>query len=365
MHRLRLFLFRSFFFCSLYLSAQIPTYYTSDFELSLDSQTLLNQISELTINNHGTFYPYTSIETDTWDILRLTAYQYSDDENIQWDTDLEVFLIYGSDDEDEIVTNDLTRDPYLTCHSFPCEGLWNREHIYARSIAIPILNVNIPGPGTDVHNLFPCDSQQNTIRSNRLFGTGVGNSKINEIGDFYPGNEWIGDVARILMYMHIRYPDQCDAAYVVNGDITYDSNFYSMPDLLLEWNAMDPVSDIEISRNNIIYAYQGNRNPFIDNPYLATLIWGGPPAEDKWGYIDNDAKINQLEIYPLICSNEVFISNNYNESPFVYSISNIDGDVVQKGQTNYSILLESLNKGAYFISINNKKFSKTTTIYVQ
>ena len=43
-----------------------------------------------------------------------------------------------------------------------------------------------------------------------------------------------------------------------------------------------PVSAFEIQRNNVIEGAQGNRNPFIDNPYLATLIWGGNPAENKW-----------------------------------------------------------------------------------
>ena len=119
MHRLRIFLFRSFFFCTLNLSAQIPTYYTSDFELSLDSQTLLNQISELTIDNHHTFIPYTSVETDTWDVLRHTAYEdaYRDDENNIVGVE-DLFLIYGSDDEDEIVINDLTRAHSISCNSF-------------------------------------------------------------------------------------------------------------------------------------------------------------------------------------------------------------------------------------------------------
>ena len=56
-----------------------------------------------------------------------------------------------------------------------------------------------------------------------------------------------------------------------------------MPDVLLEWNEEDPVSALELTRNDVISSYQGNRNPFIDNPYLATLIWNGPAANDSWG----------------------------------------------------------------------------------
>ncbi|MGB8704779.1 MAG: endonuclease [Gillisia sp.] len=53
-------------------------------------------------------------------------------------------------------------------------------------------------------------------------------------------------------------------------------------DLFLKWNREDPVSIFEIQRNNVIEGAQGNRNPFIDNPYIATLIWGGTPAENRW-----------------------------------------------------------------------------------
>ena len=71
-----------------------------------------------------------------------------------------------------------------------------------------------------------------------------------------------------------------------------------MIDLFLQWNAEDPVSDIRKKKK---YDYhentsgntfaQGNRNPFIDNPRLATRIWGGPQAEDIWGiYTSSDAE---------------------------------------------------------------------------
>jgi endonuclease I len=52
--------------------------------------------------------------------------------------------------------------------------------------------------------------------------------------------------------------------------------------MFLEWNAEDPVSAFEMQRQEIIEGAQGNRNPFIDNPYFATLIWDGPEAENLW-----------------------------------------------------------------------------------
>ena len=49
---------------------------------------------------------------------------------------------------------------------------------------------------------------------------------------------------------------------------------------LLEWNKIDPADDFEMNRNNVIYNWQKNRNPFIDHPELVDYIWG-----DKYGEI--------------------------------------------------------------------------------
>ena len=110
-----------------------------------------------------------------------------------------------------------------------------------------------------------------------------GNSGDVGSGNWYPGDEWKGDVARMIMYMYLRYGTRCLPSNVAIGTTnSIDSN---MIDLLLEWNVEDPVSDFEKQRNTYhentsnMYA-QGNRNPFIDNPAFATSIWGGTQAED-------------------------------------------------------------------------------------
>ena len=69
----------------------------------------------------------------------------------------------------------------------------------------------------------------------------------------------------------------------IGNPVLDDSN---MIDLFLKWNVEDPVSDFEANRNEKLAGIQMNRNPFIDNPYLATLIWGGVNAEDKWNLND-------------------------------------------------------------------------------
>ena len=148
------------------------------------------------------------------------------------------------------------------------------------------------------HNLRPCNGQRNSSRGNRKFSDSSGtesgetsesytNSSGNNQNGWYPGDEWKGDVARMMMYMYLRYGDQTLPTNVGLGDAS--GTFDDMIDLFLSWNVQDPVSAFELQRNtyhdsNETYA-QGNRNPFVDNPYFATQIWGGPLAEDTFGNV--------------------------------------------------------------------------------
>jgi endonuclease I len=81
------------------------------------------------------------------------------------------------------------------------------------------------------------------------------------------------------MYMHYSSSIVGDGSkYSFLG--TMNVNFIMGPDgndawkLLRNWNALDPVSEEEIKRNEVAFKYQGNRNPFIDHPSYADLIWG-------------------------------------------------------------------------------------------
>ena len=154
---------------------------------------------------------------------------------------------------------------------------WNREHVFPKSQGNP--NLGESGPGADGHHLRPTDITLNSQRGNTPFADGYGAKAGNMNGGWYPGDEWKGDVARIIMYMYLRYGDRCDPTVVGVGTKIYNSN---IPDIFLKWNAEDPISEFEINRNKIVSDAQGNSNPFIDNPYLATLIWGGPEAENTW-----------------------------------------------------------------------------------
>ena len=161
-------------------------------------------------------------------------------------------LVYGYDDSDLNIENDVTRSKDSSCHSSSCYGLWVREHVFPKSLATPSMVVSSAGTGTDVHNLRACDHTTNAVRNNKKYGYGSGNSGNNINGNWYPGDEWKGDVARIVMYMQLRYPNQCSSISVGEGSISYDVSG-EMVDVFLDWNSSDPVSDFEINRNKITH----------------------------------------------------------------------------------------------------------------
>ena len=272
--------------------SQEQYYYNVD--LTLAGAALKDALAAKIIATHTTTLEYTSGGPDVWDATKAT------DENVA--NTSEVILYYGWEDgSDQDITNDISRSKSLQDNGSGTDFVWNREHVFPKSLANPILDTSIPGPATDAHHLRAADRGRNSSRNNRKYGRGSGNSNYSSL-DFhegldgpntaawYPGDDWKGDAARMLMYMYMRYGAVClpTAVGVGSKEFTEDD----MIDLFLQWNVEDPVSDIEVARNEYHentsnYAAQGNRNPFIDNPYLATRIWGGNSAEDRWNYYKN------------------------------------------------------------------------------
>jgi endonuclease I len=320
--------------------AQIPAYYSS-VDFTQEGNALKEDLSALIINTHTTLIPYTSSSIDTWDII----HQSDADVSVQGN----VVLIYGYDDTDNLTINDRTRSINLQQSTGPSIGRWNREHVFARSLASPVLETDDPGPGTDVHNLRAADSQMNSRRNNNYFRDGSGNSFLD--GDFYPGDEFKGDVARIIMYMYLCYPTQCEPVNIGAGDTTYAAD---MPDIFLQWNQEDPVSDFERNRNDVIFSFQGNRNPFIDNPYLATLIWNGPNSEDLWGLLStSNLDFQTVFIHPTIAQDHVYVEG-LEVSKNAIQIYNQLGQKLEFELEGNKIDVSSLSKGMYFIQIQDR-----------
>jgi chitodextrinase len=151
--------------------------------------------------------------------------------------------------------------------------------------------------------------------------------------------------------MYLRYGAVCLPSAVGVGSTENTAD--EMIDLFLVWNVEDPVSDFERARNtyheNIQNgAAQGNRNPFIDNAFLATIIWGGDSAVDSWGiYTTNDTEA------PSVPTNITITKSNYtsfdvswtastdNEAVTGYDVF-VDGTLTKQTTSETSVSILSL-----------------------
>ncbi|MGW7457258.1 endonuclease I family protein [Streptomyces sp. NPDC054797] len=155
---------------------------------------------------------------------------------------------------------------------------WNREHVWAKSHGEFGTST---GPGTDLHHLRPEDVTVNSTRGNKDFD--LGGSPVSEApgsltdaDSFEPRDAVKGDVARMLLYMAVRYEgDDGFADLEMNDRVNNGSApLFGRISLLKQWNQMDPPDAFEQRRNQVIFdTYQHNRNPFIDHPEWVNSIW--------------------------------------------------------------------------------------------
>ena len=134
----------------------------------------------------------------------------------------------------------------------------------------------------DLHNIVPADRSVNSSRGNKYFDDG--GIPHNECGGCLSDqNSWEppdlvkGDIARIVFYMDLRYDgnDFTGTPDLVATDGLSDNKRYMAGlSTLLKWHCRDPVDDMERRRNNIVFNYQGNRNPFVDHPDWAKIVFG-------------------------------------------------------------------------------------------
>jgi endonuclease I len=209
---------------------------------------------------------------------------------------------------------DMYSDCSWTVGSDQCGGYSNECDCYNREHSIPKswFGGSESGPGCDIFQVVPTDGYVNNRRSNYAFGevssasytydgaklgsaknitiTG-GNTIAGNTGTsiscsgtvFEPRDEYKGDFARGYFGTMIKWANGDYSAFTTgDGSKIFSSNYstgafgltkYGVA-LLMKWHRQDPVSQKEIDRNNGIQQTQGNRNPFIDYPYLAEYIWG-------------------------------------------------------------------------------------------
>ena len=149
----------------------------------------------------------------------------------------------------------------------------------------------------DLHHLNPSNGDANGQKSNWPLGeiegdpywsngvttTGTPKSDLGALSTrvFEPYKSYKGDFARAYFYIFtvyddIPWKDDYNWMYNVASDLTLRP---WASDLLLKWASEDPVSQKEMNRNEAVYKYQNNRNPFIDCPQLADHIWGSKQNE--------------------------------------------------------------------------------------
>ena len=134
------------------------------------------------------------------------------------------------------------------------------------------------GAATDIFNIFPEDTYVNDQRGTMKYGeAGVNvltfiqdsvgretDAKIDvKKGIIEPTDLAKGEVARANLYMLLMYPQYLNVGE--SGAL----------DMFLRWNLEhQPTLERDVARNEAVYEYQKNRNPFIDDPALACKIWG-------------------------------------------------------------------------------------------
>ena len=206
-----------------------------------------------------------------------------------------------------------------------CKG-YNREHAMCQSwfgttslAGKEMSSSKKNSPGSDIFHIYPASYGMNSRRGNRpygevltaanvsgngtKYGTPVKNISVtNTVAGAYvegsitlstkvlePADEYKGDIARSYFGTMVKWAGEWAFNKVEEGrvifDATIDADTHYAPEnnygltpyglaLLLKWHRQDPVSLKEVDRNNGIQKTQGNRNPFIDYPYLAEYIWG-------------------------------------------------------------------------------------------
>lgn len=278
--------------------AQAPSGYY-DTAQGLSGGTLKSALHDI-IKGHTT-YPYSSSGTDVWDILKQADKDPNNASNV-----IGLYSGFSMDAAAEYAGG----------------AGWNREHVWAKSRGDFGTS---QGAGTDVHHLRATDISTNSARNNRNFDVAP-NQYVDGSGNYSgptdsntSSTDWVweprdavkGDVARMVLYMATRYegdagePDlELTETYLSNTD---KSPLHSRLSTLLAWHQADPVDAAEQNRNDIIYGYQNNRNPYIDHPEYVCLIYscngGGGNATPQFTTTGGtSATENQAYNYSIVTS---------------------------------------------------------------
>ena len=261
-------------------------------------------------------------------------------------------------------------------------GKWNREHIFCQSRGGFEVSSNDSADGinfwsstsaasvvdgvSDAHHIRAENGQENSSRNNKNFGTTT--SATVYAGPSNSQGSWHGDVARSLFYMAVRF----NGLNVVNGDpseylpstTTSSGNIGDLA-TLLNWNTTDPRDDFEMNRNNYIYTWQMNRNPFIDYPLLANYIFGANFGQSWSASLTSQNPVqNKIVVYPNPAEDYLIISGL--EGNAIAKIYTLTGQLIQRVEFENEIKLNlNCKAGMYLVTITNGSQTTTKKIIVK
>lgn len=238
------------------------------------------------------------------------------------------------------------------CGNYDSEGdCYNREH----TVPASWFNDNYP-MYSDLFHILPADGYVNNKRANYPYGnvtsaiwTSMNGSKLgySNITGYYgpvfePIDSFKGDIARIYFYMATRYLDripQWNSVCFQNNNLTPWA-----VQVFLQWHQLDPVSAKEKIRNDSVFVFQGNRNPFVDHPEWVELIWG-----------TSDFKENNYQLINVFSEKGNIIFNNKTNKTLIAEVYSSTCNLYKNLKINsFQTITINLNTtGIFFVRIYN------------
>nr|MDK2850494.1 hypothetical protein [Candidatus Cloacimonadota bacterium] len=242
-----------------------------------------------------------------------------------------VFLFQELDNDDGVVVCIYTGQEYTIDENYSGQNNPNTEHTYAQSwFSDPDSNIK----KADLHHLFITTMNVNSARGNLPFGNVASTAASTVYYSYTPlqsyrGNDnwqhmvfqvnsqYQGDIARAILYFHTRYEDP-----LVQGGV-------DMLPTMITWHYADPPDEAERDRNDMIYSFQNNRNPFVDRPEFVNRIWNpGVIVADDFNAAVPALRIDS--VYPNPFSDEVRVSVDAKDNQrLTATIYNVRGEKVR------------------------------------
>ena len=265
------------------LHAEIPPDYYASAEGKTGNE-LREALHEI-IDDHKSYRYGNAAGTNTWHIIFKADQDPNNSTNI--------LDVYKNASYVKVIGGD---DIYEQEHTWPSSYGFNKD-------------TKTNYPYSDCHALMACDRSYNRSRGNLPYDTCdtgsvpretvYNNGRGGESGPYPSDSNWRrgspaehsgwevwdgrrGDVARALFYMDVRYEggtnkisdapepdliltDDWDLIEA-HSDTNLAAGYMGMLSVLLKWHFEDAVDPDESNRNEVVFLYQTNRNPFVDNP---------------------------------------------------------------------------------------------------